>query len=244
MLSSCTTPTGSSVRPPWHGYEPRVAILDGRAPRTLPRGRSSSGPLRPEPTHRALSVRGASMLCFSRSLAVAPQNELHETPPRVLEDRADDDLQRLLEPARWPTWPVAARARPRATAIPRRHRLTRRMAADRVLLLGVGPSTSVRSARALAAASGSALYYASVRALPAARRPHARTCRRVRVAPRRPLHHTNNPAQRPGGRSRGDPVIAGAQVRGRPWSNGARAPAVETHPASDRRERRPHVRRY
>ena len=40
-------------------------------------------------------MRGASM--FTDALAVAAADHLHETLPRVLDERADDDLQRLLE---------------------------------------------------------------------------------------------------------------------------------------------------
>jgi alcohol dehydrogenase class IV len=79
-----------------HGYEPRVAILDGVLLRTLPRGPLVEAAL-DALSHavEALSVRGASM--FTDALAVAAADELHETLPRVLEERADDDLQRLLE---------------------------------------------------------------------------------------------------------------------------------------------------
>jgi alcohol dehydrogenase class IV len=79
-----------------HGYEPRVAILDGALLRTLPRGPLVEAAL-DALSHavEALSVRGASM--FTDALAVAAADHLHETLPRVLEERADDDLQRLLE---------------------------------------------------------------------------------------------------------------------------------------------------
>jgi alcohol dehydrogenase class IV len=79
-----------------HGYEPRVAILDGLLLRTLPRGPLMDAAL-DALSHavEALSVRGASM--FTDALAVAAADHLHETLPRVLEARTDDDLQRLLE---------------------------------------------------------------------------------------------------------------------------------------------------
>jgi alcohol dehydrogenase class IV len=79
-----------------HGYEPRVAILDGALLRTLPRGPLVEAAL-DALSHavEALSVRGASM--FTDALATAAADQLHETLPRVLEERTDDDLQRLLE---------------------------------------------------------------------------------------------------------------------------------------------------
>ncbi|HET6174474.1 MAG TPA: iron-containing alcohol dehydrogenase [Gaiellales bacterium] len=79
-----------------HGYEPRVAILDGLLLRTLPRGPLVEAAL-DALSHavEALSVRGASM--FTDALATAAADQLHETLPRVLQQRADDDLQRLLE---------------------------------------------------------------------------------------------------------------------------------------------------
>ncbi len=79
-----------------HGYEPRVAILDGALLRTLPRAPLIEAAL-DALSHavEALSVRGASM--FTDALATAAADQLHETLPRVLEERTDDDLQRLLE---------------------------------------------------------------------------------------------------------------------------------------------------
>ena len=78
------------------GYEPRVAILDGALLRTLPRGPLVEAAL-DALSHavEALSVRGASM--FTDALATAAADHLHEVLPRVLEERDDDDLQRLLE---------------------------------------------------------------------------------------------------------------------------------------------------
>jgi alcohol dehydrogenase class IV len=79
-----------------HGYEPRVAILDGALLRTLPRAPLIEAAL-DALSHavEALSVRGASM--FTDALATAACDQLHETLPRVLEEREDDGLQRLLE---------------------------------------------------------------------------------------------------------------------------------------------------
>jgi alcohol dehydrogenase class IV len=79
-----------------HGYEPRVAILDGLLMRTLPQGPLVEAAL-DALSHavEALSVRGASI--FTDTLALAAAGHLHETLPRVLESRSDDDLQRLLE---------------------------------------------------------------------------------------------------------------------------------------------------
>jgi alcohol dehydrogenase class IV len=79
-----------------HGYEPRVAILDGLLLRTLPQGPLVEAAL-DALSHavEALSVRGASI--FTDALAVAAADRLHETLPRVLESRDDGDLQRLLE---------------------------------------------------------------------------------------------------------------------------------------------------
>ena len=78
------------------GYEPRVAILDGTLLRTLPRAPLVEAAL-DALSHavEALSVRGASM--FTDALATAAADHLHEVLPRVLEERDDDDLQRLLE---------------------------------------------------------------------------------------------------------------------------------------------------
>jgi alcohol dehydrogenase class IV len=78
------------------GYEPRVALLDGELLRTLPRAPLVEAAL-DALSHavEALSVRGASM--FTDALASAAADQLHETLPRVLDERADDDLQRLLE---------------------------------------------------------------------------------------------------------------------------------------------------
>ena len=79
-----------------HGYEPRVAILDGRLLRTLPAGPLVDAAL-DALSHavEALSVRGASM--FTDALALAAADQLRSVLPRVLEERSDDDLQTLLE---------------------------------------------------------------------------------------------------------------------------------------------------
>lgn len=79
-----------------HGYEPRVAILDGTLLRTLPAGPLVEAAL-DALSHavEALSVRGASM--FTDALAVAAAEQLRHVLPRVLQERGDDDLQTLLE---------------------------------------------------------------------------------------------------------------------------------------------------
>jgi alcohol dehydrogenase class IV len=79
-----------------HGYEPRVAILDGRLLRTLPAGPLVDAAL-DALSHavEALSVRGASM--YTDALAVAAADHLHQVLPRVLRARSDEDLQTLLE---------------------------------------------------------------------------------------------------------------------------------------------------
>jgi alcohol dehydrogenase class IV len=78
------------------GYEPRVAILDGRLLRTLPAGPLVDAAL-DALSHavEALSVRGATT--FTDALAVAAAGHLRRVLPRVLEARSDDDLQTLLE---------------------------------------------------------------------------------------------------------------------------------------------------
>jgi alcohol dehydrogenase class IV len=79
-----------------HGYEPRVAILDGLLLRTLPAGPLVDAAL-DALSHavEALSVRGASM--FTDALALAAADSLCAVLPRVLETRTDEDLQTLLE---------------------------------------------------------------------------------------------------------------------------------------------------
>jgi alcohol dehydrogenase class IV len=79
-----------------HGYEPRVAILDGRLLRTLPAGPLVDAAL-DALSHavEALSVRGASM--FTDALALAAADRLRRVLPRVLQERTDDDLHTLLE---------------------------------------------------------------------------------------------------------------------------------------------------
>ena len=77
------------------GYEPRVAILDGRLLRTLPAGPLVDAAL-DALSHavEALSVRGASM--FTDALAGRSRSPACVLP-RVLQERSDDDLQTLLE---------------------------------------------------------------------------------------------------------------------------------------------------
>jgi alcohol dehydrogenase class IV len=79
-----------------HGYEPRVAILDGILLRTLPAGPLVDAAL-DALSHavEALSVRGASI--FTDALALAAADLLRDVLPRVLESRSDADLQTLLE---------------------------------------------------------------------------------------------------------------------------------------------------
>ncbi len=79
-----------------HGYEPRVAILDGRLLRTLPAGPLVDAAL-DALSHavEALSVRGASS--FTDALALSAAGSLRDALPRVLEKRTDEDLQTLLE---------------------------------------------------------------------------------------------------------------------------------------------------
>ena len=78
------------------GYEPRVAVLDGRLLETLPNRPMLEAAL-DALSHALEALWAVNASAFTDALAVAAAEDICATLPRALEHRRADDLQRLLD---------------------------------------------------------------------------------------------------------------------------------------------------